>query len=237
MENVSVGGSNMHLTPRENEKLMLHYAGMVAKGRLEKGLKLNYPEAVAYISMNLLELAREGKSVAQLMQEGKKLLTSEDVMEGVAEMITQVQLEATFADGTKLVTIHDPIPSDHTMIPGEILTQPGVIRLNEGKDTCCLKVTNTADRPIQVGSHFHFFETNKKLLFERAKAYGMRLDIPSGTAIRFEPGETKSVTLTEIGGEREGHGLNGLVEGKLDEPSVREAAFEKARKSGFLGME
>ena len=98
----------MHLTPKEQDKLMLHYAGMVAKQRLERGIKLNYPEAIAYISMNLLELAREGKSVAKLMQEGRKMLQKDQVMDGVAEMIHEIQLEATFPDGTKLVTVHDP---------------------------------------------------------------------------------------------------------------------------------
>lgn len=102
----------MHLTPKEQDKLMLHYAGMVAKQRLERGIKLNYPEAIAYISMNLLELAREGKSVAKLMQEGRKMLQKDQVMDGVAEMIHEIQLEATFPDGTKLVTVHDPIAAD-----------------------------------------------------------------------------------------------------------------------------
>ena len=100
---------HMRLTPRETDKLMLHYAGTVAKGRLERGILLSYPEAIAYISMNLLELAREGKSVSQLMQAGKQMLRSEQVMDGVAEMIHEIQLEVTFPDGTKLVTVHNPI--------------------------------------------------------------------------------------------------------------------------------
>lgn len=226
----------MRLTPRESEKLMLHYAGFLAKQRLDRGLKLNYPEAVAYISMELLELAREGKTVAELMQLGKKMLDTTQVMEGVPEMIHEIQLEATFPDGTKLVTVHDPIPSDHQLIPGQIIPEPGTIRLNEGKETVSLEVTNTADRPVQVGSHYHFFEVNKLLSFDRERAYGMHLDIPAGTAVRFEPGETKQVTLTTIGGSREGHGLNGLVEGKLDDPGVREAAIQKGKENGFLGL-
>ncbi|MCI5938193.1 MAG: urease subunit gamma [Eubacterium sp.] len=226
----------MRLTPRESEKLMLHYAGFLAKQRLDRGLKLNYPEAVAYISMELLELAREGKTVAELMQLGKKMLDTTQVMEGVPEMIHEIQLEATFPDGTKLVTVHDPIPSDHQLIPGEIIPEPGTIRLNEGKETVSLEVTNTADRPVQVGSHYHFFEVNKLLSFDRERAYGMHLDIPAGTAVRFEPGETKLVTLTTIGGSREGHGLNGLVEGKLDDPGVRAAAIQKGKENGFLGL-
>jgi len=99
----------MRLTPQEQEKLMLHVAGDLAQKRKERSLKLNYVEAVAYISANLLEMARDGKEVAELMHLGTKLLTKEDVMEGVADMVEEVQVEATFPDGTKLVTVHHPI--------------------------------------------------------------------------------------------------------------------------------
>ncbi|MBL7962858.1 MAG: urease subunit gamma [Flavobacteriales bacterium] len=99
----------MHLTPRESEKLMLHLAGEVAAKRKQRGLKLNYPESIAYISSHLLEAARDGRSVADLMQWGATLLTRNDVMEGVPEMIADVQIEATFPDGIKLVTVHTPI--------------------------------------------------------------------------------------------------------------------------------
>ena len=99
----------MELTPREKDKLMLFTAALLAERRKDRGIKLNYPEAVAYISAAILEGAREGKSVAQLMSDGAGLLTREDVMEGIAEMIPEVQVEATFPDGTKLVTVHNPI--------------------------------------------------------------------------------------------------------------------------------
>ena len=99
----------MRLNPKEQEKLMLHMAGMLAKERKERGLKLNYVEAVAYISSELLEMARDGKEVSQLMQLGSQILTKEDVMEGVCDMVAEVQVEATFPDGTKLVTVHNPI--------------------------------------------------------------------------------------------------------------------------------
>ena len=230
---IEIEEDHMRLTPRETDKLMLHYAGTVAKGRLERGILLSYPEAIAYISMNLLELAREGKSVSQLMQAGKQMLRSEQVMDGVAEMIHEIQLEVTFPDGTKLVTVHDPIPASGALVPGEYLIEEGTICLNEGRKTVELEVTNTADRPVQTGSHFHFFEVNKELSFDREKAYGMRLDIPAGTAVRFEPGETKKVTLTEIGGTREGYGLSGLVNGPMDDEKVKQAAFEKAKELGF----
>lgn len=99
----------MELTPREKDKLLIFTAGLVAERRKARGVKLNYPEAVAYISAAILEGARDGRSVAELMSAGRELLTREDVMEGIAEMVTEVQVEATFPDGTKLVTVHDPI--------------------------------------------------------------------------------------------------------------------------------
>lgn len=227
----------MHLTPREQDRLFLHAAGEAAARRKERGLKLNYPEAVAYISANLLELARDGLSVTELMRRGRQMLTVDDVMPGVPEMVTEIQVEATFPDGTKLVTVHQPIPGSSGFAPGEILTEDGTISLNAGKKTVTLTVTNTADRPIQVGSHYHFFEVNKALSFPRQKAWGMRLDVPAGTAVRFEPGEDKEVTLVEIGGARVGHGLNGLCEGPFDDPAVYERAVEKAKAQGFLGVE
>ena len=99
----------MHLTNREIEKLMIFTAGEVAARRKERGLKLNHPEAVAYISAHLLELARDGKAVAEIMSLGRKILTVNDVMDGISSMIHEIQIEATFPDGTKLITVHDPI--------------------------------------------------------------------------------------------------------------------------------
>ncbi len=100
----------MHLTPQERDKLLIHVAADIAKARRGRGLKLNYPEAVAIITSHLLERARDGKNVAELMSEGRNLLKRDDVMEGVPEMIAEVQVEATFPDGTKLITVHQPIP-------------------------------------------------------------------------------------------------------------------------------
>ena len=102
------------------------------------------------------------------------------------------------------------------MIPGEIVTQPGEIVLNAGRETVTLEVANTGDRPIQVGSHYHFFETNPALRFDRAKARGMRLDIAAGTAVRFEPGQSRTVTLVSLGGGRSVFGFRQDVMGKLD---------------------
>jgi urease beta subunit len=119
------------------------------------------------------------------------------------------------------------------MIPGEYLLAEHPIELNAGRPTASVEVNNTGDRPIQVGSHFHFFEVNKALRFDRAAAYGMRLDLPSGTGVRFEPGEIKTVRLVAFGGERRVYGGSGLVNGELDDASVRKKAFQRLRAGGF----
>jgi urease subunit gamma/beta len=206
----------MMLSPREKDKLLVFMAAMVARRRLERGVKLNYPEAIALITDFVVEGARDGRSVADLMEAGAHVVTAEQVMPGIAEMIHDVQVEATFPDGTKLVTVHDPIRSaTGALTPGEVTTLPGELTLNEGRETVTLTVSNTGDRPIQVGSHYHFFETNDALSFDRARARGFRLDIAAGTAVRFEPGQTRDVTLVALAGKREVHGFQGKVMGKL----------------------
>ena len=120
------------------------------------------------------------------------------------------------------------------MIPGEALPADGTVELNAGRETSTVTVANTGDRPIQVGSHFHFFETNRALRFDRALAYGMRLSIPAGTSVRFEPGDEREVELVAIGGRRIIRGLNGLTQGALDDPEIKEAALRRARDQGFM---
>lgn len=123
------------------------------------------------------------------------------------------------------------------MIPGEAMPAEGDVQLNEGRETATLAVSNVGDRPIQVGSHFHFFETNRALRFDRRAAYGTRLNVPAGTSVRFEPGDEREVELVAIGGRRVVRGLNGLTEGALDDQEVREAAFRRARERGFMEEE
>ena len=168
------GRCTLLLTPTELERLTIYVAAELARKHKAKGLKLNHPEAVAYIVDEILEGAREGRSVADLISWGSTLLTSDDVMPGVAELMPMIQVEGTFPDGTKLVTVHDPIRPgsekrpDDAVVPGEIITDDGDIELNAGRRKVTLKVVNTGDRPIQIGSHYHFFETNKALDFDRA---------------------------------------------------------------------
>ncbi|MFG1423980.1 urease subunit gamma [Roseixanthobacter liquoris] len=206
----------MLLTPREKDKLLIAMAAEVARKRLARGVKLNFPEAVALITDFVVEGARDGRTVADLMAAGAHVLTTDQVMPGIAEMLHDIQVEATFPDGTKLVTVHHPIRGEASDdVPGEITTAPGQIVFNEGAERVALTVANTGDRPIQVGSHYHFFETNPALAFDRDKARGMRLDIAAGTAVRFEPGATREVTLVPFGGKREVFGFRAAVSGKL----------------------
>lgn len=248
---------SMHLSPHEIEKLLLHNAGFLAQKRLARGICLNYPESVALIAAQLLEFIREGRSVAELMNLGRKFLGRNQVMAGVPEMITEVQVEGTFPDGSKLVTVHHPIagedgdlalalhgsflpvpkpsifkPVRADWIPGAYLVTEGDLELNVGRKSASLAVTNLGDRPIQVGSHYHFIETNPALRFDRAQAYGKRLDIPAGTAVRFEPGETKTVTLVEIAGRRVIRGGNNLANGRVS-TSGKQTALKRAKTKGF----
>jgi urease subunit gamma/beta len=251
----------MHLTPREIDKLLLHQAGFLAQKRLARGIRLNQPEVVALLATQLLELVREGRSVAELMDLGRRMLGRREVMAGVPEMVREVQVEGTFPDGTKLVTVHQPIAAEHgdlalapygsflpvpdrwrfeetaeALTPGEVITAPGEIEINAGRAAVSLRVTNLADRPIQVGSHYHFIEANPYLRFDRAKAYGKRLDIPAGMAVRFEPGETRTVDLVEIAGERVIRGGNGIADGPVSDAGLARA-MERVRALGFAHEE
>jgi urease subunit gamma/beta len=231
----------MKLSPKEIEKLMLHNAGFVAQKRYARGILLNYPESVALIATQLLEFIREGDSVVNLMEKGRHILGYDDVMEGVSHLLDTVQIEGTFPDGTKLVTVHQPIcetgisngfalygsglikqsqkiiiDNGSESIPGETIINDGEIELNANRPTMVIEVENTGDRPVQVGSHYPFVETNKVLKFDRIPTIGYRLDIPSGTAIRFKPLEKLTVHLIEIGGEKKVFGANGLINGAIE---------------------
>ncbi len=228
----------MHLSPKETDRLLLFLAAELARRRRARGLRLNYPEARALIADEICEGARDGKSVAELMDLGARILTADDVMPGVAALIGTLQVEAMFPDGQKLVTVHDPVGSGHEgaegVQPGEYRLDDGDVVLNEGRETATLTVRNLGDRPVQVGSHFHFFEVNPELEFDRAKAFGMRLDIPAGTAVRFEPGDEREVELVCFGGERRVHGLNRLTEGETGGDRLAEA-LARAAEAGFRG--
>ncbi|XP_075109731.1 urease-like isoform X6 [Nicotiana tabacum] len=194
----------------------------------------------------VLEFVRDGdKSVAELMDVGRQLLGRRQVLPTVPHILDTVQVEGTFPDGTKLITIHDPIACENgnldlalhgsflpvppldkfpviedSKIPGQLCFGGGLIVLNPHRKAVILKVTNTGDRPIQVGSHYHFIEVNPSLIFDRRRAHCMRLNIPAGTATRFEPGETKSVVLVRISGKQVIRGGNAIADGPVDDAKV-----------------
>ena len=232
----------MLLTPTETERLLIFSAAELARKRRARGLKLNHPEAIALICDEMLEGARDGRSVADLISFGATILNSDDVMPGVADMMPMIQVEGMFPDGTKLVTVHDPIrpgkeqPAEADQVrPGEIIPAEGEIELNAGRRKASVKVTNTGDRPVQIGSHYHFFEVNKALDFDRDVSFGMHLDVPAGTAVRFEPGEAKEVALVAVGGAGELYGLNSLTDGSHRSDVNKQAALSRARERGFKG--
>lgn len=249
----------MRLSPRELDHLTLHQVGSLAQKRLARGLRLNHPEAVGLIATVVLELVRDGHSVSELMALGATLLGRRQVMPGVPEMIEDVQVEGTFPDGTKLVTVHHPIAAEHGNLsmalygsflpvperslftlpdadgvkPGAVQVATGSIVLNANRPQRSLRVINSSDRPIQVGSHFHFGETNPYLRFDRSSAFGYRLNIPAGTAVRFEPGEIKTVNLVAIAGARVIRGGNALADGAADDPAVLARYRAAVAERGF----
>ena len=230
----------MNLTPTEQERLTIFNAAQLAREHKRRGIKLSHPEAVAYICDELLMCAREGRALKDLMGYGAEILTSDDVMPGVPELIPVIHVEAVFPDGSKLITVHQPIRPGGAETPpgpraGEIITPDEEIELNAGRRTGSVTVTNTGDRPVQIGSHFHFFEVNRALEFDRASTFGMRLDIPSGTAVRFEPGQEKEVALVEFGGRGRISGFSNLTEGMIDSPEVKDQAIARAKAGGFRG--
>ena len=231
----------MLLTPTEIERLTIFNAAELARRHRERGIRLSQPEAVAFICDEILMGAREGRSVAELASLGSTLLTTDDVLPGVGDMTPKIQIEGMFPDGAKMVTVHQPIrpgaapPDRGEYTPGELLPADGVIELNRSRRRRTLRVRNTGDRPVQIGSHYHFFEANRALEFDRGAAFGMRLDVPAGVSRRFEPGLTREVDLVAIGGTGEVSGFNNLTNGSVHSDEVKARALEKARAGGYRG--
>ena len=230
----------MMLTPTELDRLTLHTAAELARKRQARGLKLNLPEAQALLCDECLEAARDGRSLDDVMAFAVTILTTDDVLPDVPELLGLLSVEAMFEDGAKTVTVWQPIrPGKETreagLRPGAILAEDGEIELNSGVDKTTMVVLNTGDRPVHVSTHFHFFECNRELEFDRAGAFGYRLDLPAGATARFDPGESKEVILTKIAGTGEVTGLNRLTEGSIHDPVVKAAALRRARERGFRG--
>ena len=226
----------MRLTPREQDRLTIFLAAELARARRARGLRLNVPEATALISDVFCEAARDGATLAEASAAARAALGPDDVLPGTADVLHRIEIEALFDDGSRLAVLDDPIGGGGLGddAPGAILPAPEPIPYPD-RPVTSIAVENTARVPIAVTSHWHFFEANARLRFDRAAAFGRRLRIPAGASVRFEPGATRTVELVDIGGDRIAIGFAGLVDGPLDAAGAREAALDKARACGYLG--
>lgn len=229
----------MRLTPTERDRLLIFTTAELARARRARGLRLNVPEATALIADTVCEAARDGLRVMEAAAAGGSVLGADDVLPGVVDIVTEVKVEATFDDGTRMVVVRDPFGEQVSSGLGPMA--PGAVTAAERTpqwpdDMVELVALNTGDVPISITSHFHFFEVNPRLRFDRAAAYGYRLAIPAGAAQRFDPGVEVAVRLRPIGGDRVAIGFAGLVDGPLDAPGSKEQALARAASQGYLGV-
>ncbi len=223
----------MLLQPRELDRLLLFQAASLARARRERGLLLNAPEAIAIIADTACEAARDGATHAEAIAAARAVLGPADVLPGVPSLVGHIEVEALFGDGTRLLLIIEPLGPGAPDGPGSV--HAAAVAVEPVPGVCELVVTSTARVPIAITSHWHFFEANRLLEFDRAAAWGMRLAIPTGSTIRWAPGETHTVPLRPFGGRRIAYGFSGLVNGPLDAPGAREQALTLAAERGYLG--
>jgi len=227
----------MLLSPSEQDRLLLFTAAELARTRRARGVRLNVPEAIAVIADAVAEAARDGRRLAEAIAVGRAVLGPSDILPGVADVVTEVRVEAVFDDGTRLVVVPDPFGGGQLGAAGPGAITAGPAPEPGWSDVVRVAVTNTAAVPISVTSHFHFFEVNPRLRFDRSAAYGRHLAIAAGSSLRFDVGATVVAELVPIGGLRVVIGFAGLVDGPLDAPGAKEKALRAAAACGYLGAE
>ena len=232
----------MNLTPTELDRLTIFSAAELARRYRANGIRLSHPEAVAYLCDEIMTEARRGLSHPELVAYGASILSEDDLLPGVRSMLRLVSVEVSMAEGTKLVTVFDPVAAgketaSEGITPGEIITAQGEIEVNAGREAAEVEVVNDGDRTIQVRSHAHFFEVNRMLRFDRELSFGMHLDAPSGGGARFDPGVPKTVRLVRYGGSGNVQGFGGLTNGEIGDEIVRKSALDKARARGYMNSE
>jgi urease subunit gamma/beta len=220
----------VRLLPREQNRLQVFAAAELARRRRARGLLLSQAEAVALISDEVMEAARDGLGYTAVEQRGYEILDSAAVLEDVPRLVGRIELEALFADGHRLIVLHDPITSYGPPPLDAGSAQPQWL---EGGTP--LRLANTSDVPIALTSHFHVFEANRRLLLDRRAAWGMRLAVAAGVKVVIEPGQTRDVQVVPFGGARVVRGHGGLVDGPLDAPGALEAALALAQERGYEG--
>ena len=193
----------MKLSQTELDRVLVFNVAQMARRRREKGLKLNYPEAVALITDEMMEKAREGADYATVRDHGLSILTPDDVMPGVPTLARGLVCEPMFEDGPRIIVLANPIPGEAPEgAPGERFLLDEPITVNDGRDVVTISVTNGSDHVVNISSHYHFYEVNPRMEFDRKAAYGRRLDIQAGRSVIWEPGETKSVDLVPYAGSQ-----------------------------------
>jgi urease subunit gamma/beta len=219
----------MRLLPAEQERLLLFLAAELGRRRRDRGLALNQAEASAIVADTVCEAARDGASYDEAVAAGRAALGEADVLEGVRALVPRVEVEALFPDGRRLVVLDDPLGGTSAEAPGE----PEAPWSDDA--VAVLEVLNEGEVAIGVTSHLHFFEVNRRLRFDRAAAWGMRLALPARSKCFFAPGEPREVRLTPIAGARVVRGHGDLVDGPLDAPGALDAALAAARERGYAG--
>jgi urease subunit gamma/beta len=228
----------MRLTGKELDRLTIFTLAELARRRRARGRRLNTPEAVAVVCDEILEMAWDGLPLAEIVDRAGALLGPDDVMDGVPGIVPRIEVDALSPSGTVLVVVEEPFGPATTdsdgLAPGAVTPASDPVMVNPGTASIGAVVENTADVPIEVTSHYHFFEANRRLRFDRKAGFGMRLDIPAGTSVRWEPGERKEVGLIPLEGSREAWGFGGLVDGPLADATT---ALEEAIRRGYTHEE
>ena len=221
----------MRLTPREVERLLLFQAAELARRRRGRGLLLGQAEAIAVISDEVCEAARDGLSYDAVTAHGYAVLGPGGVLEGVGALVPHIEVEALFSDGMRLIVLHDPI--GRSQPPAALPAEPPLVWLGGAHGPFAAR--NAGEVAIGITSHVHLFEVNRRLELDRAAVYGLRLALEAGEKVVVEPGASLDLYAVAIAGLRIVRGHGGLVDGPLDEPGARERALELARERGYLG--
>jgi urease subunit gamma/beta len=219
----------MALTPGEHDRLLLFTQAQLARARAARGLKLNVPEATAFIADAVCEWARDGKTLAEVRELGRGLLAPSQVLPEVPGIVTQILVEARFDDGTRLVVIQNPFGDVRASSDAEdpVYLPPEHARV---------EVVNMAQTAIGITSHIHMAEVNPRLRLDRSVAYGMRPAHATGVTLWLEAGESAVVPLTRIEGERVMIGNTGVIDGPLDDPEIKQRALATLRECGYLDI-
>lgn len=221
----------MRLTPHEVERLLLFQAAELARRRRGRGLRLGQAEATAVIADEVCEAARDGLGYAEVTARGYEVVGPDDVLDGVAGLVPRIEVEALFADGMRLVVLHDPI--GRRAPPPALPPEPPLVWCEGALGPFAAR--NAGEVPIGLTSHVHLFEVNRGLELDRGAVYGLRLALEAGEKVVIEPGASVDLYGVPIGGLRVVRGHGGLLDGPLDEPGARERALALARERGYLG--